>query len=236
MIITLDQFKKLPFYKENTSLYESVFASNAFLINNKDGFIIYMYELIDKDYASHEEFNFYPLKLGRINKSVDAIKDILFDDKLSQEVENLVRITTIFLDKKNKNAHDLAIYDSEVKLITDAIFNNNLFPTIGQLKLEISDLQRNLPERPNPIITDAYIITTKSTSIYSQFELLDTPSEMKSPPIINGLILPKKITQGYCKLYTGFQLAPMMGHGAEEIWKTVNNQWECITSEIIWHS
>ena len=59
---------------------------------------------------------------------------------------------------------------------------------------------------------------------------------MKSPPIINGLILPKKITQGYCKFWTGFQLAPMMGHGAEEIWKTVNNQWECITSEIIWHS
>ena len=67
MIITLAQFKKLPFYKENTSLYESVFASNAFLINNKDGFIIYMYELIDKDYASHEEFNFHPLKLGRVS-------------------------------------------------------------------------------------------------------------------------------------------------------------------------
>ncbi len=237
MIITLDQFKTQGFYLENQKFYDSILNSHTLLINNKGGFIIYMYELKDEIFDSHSELEFYPNKLARISKTANEIKELNFEGILTKGIEELSLATRHFLDKQGKNILDIEVFESIVREVTDSIFKNELSEKIAKLKIEISDLQRNLPQRSKPLITDSFLVTSSeglnSNAIH---DLSDLPVEMKRHKAMNGFILPKTIDGRFAKVWTGFKPAPMVGQGTVEIWEEINNKWKCISEKMTWIS
>jgi|688.fasta_scaffold859748_1 hypothetical protein len=237
MTITMNQFKSLDVYLENSDLYDSVFKGNKALINYQDGFIVYLYEFKDEIYDSHPEFHFYPNKMERIFKTITEIKKISFEDKLTEGLEQLTNATNLLLDTKEKKDYDLEVFESVIKEVTNSIFKTELTDKLAKLKLEITDLQRNLPKRLGPIITDSFLINSQSGSNkYSAFDLLELPVEMKKHKAMNGLVLPKKIHSSYAKIWTGFKPAPRVGQGTAELWEKVGTKWKCISEKMTWVS
>ena len=237
MILTLDQFKTQAFYLENQNFYDSILNSSKSLIKNKDGFIVYMYEFKEETYDLHSELEFYPNKLARISKTANEIKELNFEGILTKGIEELSLATRHFLDKQGKNILDIEVFESIVREVTDSIFKNGLSEKIAKLKIEISDLQRNLPQRSRPLITDSFLITSnEGSNSISIHDLIELPVEMKRHNAMNGLILPKTIQGPYAKVWTGFKPAPMVGNGTVEIWEKVSAKWKCISKEITWVS
>jgi hypothetical protein len=237
MILTLDQFTTQAFYLENQNFYDSILNSSKSLINNKDGFIIYMYEFKEETFDSHNEFEFFPNKLTRISKTATEIKELNFEGKLAKGLEELALATRNLVDKQGINTLDLDVFESILSDVTESIFKNGLSEKIAKLKIEISDLQRNLPQRSRPLITDSFLITSnEGSNSISINDLIELPVEMKRHNAMNGLILPKTIQGPYAKVWTGFKPAPMVGHGTVEIWEKVSAKWKCISKEITWVS
>jgi hypothetical protein len=237
MNITLDQFKSFPFYIENANFYESILDSNKLLINNRDGFVIYMYQFNENDFDSHSEFGFYPNKLEKISKTVAEIKKIRIEDKLTEALEQLSNATTSLLSKQGKNEIDLDIYESIVKQVSGSMIKIVIAEKLLKLEMEITDLQRNLPTRQNPVITDSFIIVSNNLSNKNtRHDLLELPVKMRRHEAMNGLILPKTINQEHAKIWTGIKPGPRIGQGSVEIWKKNRTKWHCISSEITWIS
>ena len=237
MIISLDEFKSQAFYQENPSFYESILKSNKLLLNNHDGFIVYMYQFKDEDFDSYSEFDFYPNKLDRISKTMSEIKKIRVEDKMTLGLEQLTNATNRFLDTREKNELDLEVFEAVIKQVTESIFKTELVDKLAKLKLEITDLQRNLPQRSRPIITDSFLINSQSGSTkYKAHDLLELPVEMKKHKAMNGLVLPKKIHSSYAKIWTGFKPAPRVGQGTAELWEKVGAKWKCISEKMTWVS
>ena len=237
MKITLDTLKSFELYQRNAALYDEVIKNNHALMISEGGCLIYFYSLPDVDFRSHPEFEFYPNKLEKIHKSLEAIVEIKLESKLTAAYGKLLKNTNSLLIKDRITTVDLMLYASQVDEQSDSIFNNDLLGAIAKLKLEISDLNRNLPEIALPTIIESYIVVNDDSSRKSHLsESKEVPFEMKRPPMVNSLILPIEPNHKYSRIWTGYKLGPMMGHGNKEVWKLVKNQWRCCFSKMTWVS
>lgn len=237
MKISVDTLKSLDVYRKNSALYDEVIKNNQALVNSEGGCLIYFYSLPDVDFRSHPEFEFYPNKLEKIHKSLEAIFKIKLESKLTAAYEELLKKTNSLLIKDRITTVDLMLYASQVDQQSDSIFNNDLLGVIAKLKLEISDLNRNLPEIALPTIIESYIVVNNDISEKSHLrDSKEVPFEMKRPPMVNSLILPIDPNPKYSKIWKGYKLGPMMGHGNKEVWKLVKNQWRCCFSKMTWVS
>ena len=237
MKISVDTLKSLDVYRKNSALYDEVIKNNQALVNSEGGCLIYFYSLPDIDFRSHPEFQFYPNKLEKIHKSLEAIFKIKLESKLTAAYEELLKKTNSLLIKDRITTVDLMLYASQVDQQSDSIFNNDLLGVIAKLKLEISDLNRNLPEIALPTIIESYIVVNNDISEKSHLrDSKEVPFEMKRPPMVNSLILPIDPNPKYSKIWKGYKLGPMMGHGNKEVWKLVKNQWRCCFSKMTWVS
>jgi hypothetical protein len=237
MKISVDTLKSLDVYRKNSALYDEVIKNNQALVNSEGGCLIYFYSLPDVDFRSHPEFEFYPNKLEKIHKSLEAIFKIKLESKLTAAYEELLKKTNSLLIKDRITTVDLMLYASQVDQQSDSIFNNDLLGVIAKLKLEISDLNRNLPEIALPTIIESYIVVNNDISEKSHLrDSKEVPFEMKRPPMVNSLILPIDPNPKYSKIWKGYKLGPMMGHGNKETWKMVKNQWRCCLSKMTWVS
>ena len=98
-------------------------------------------------------------------------------------------------------------------------------------------MNRNLPEIALPTIIESYVVVNDDSSEKSHLrENKEVPFEMKRPPMVNSLILPIEPNHKYSRIWTGYKLGPMMGHGNKEVWKLVKNQWRCCFSKMTWVS
>jgi len=237
MKITLDRLKALELYQRNAAMYDEVIKNNQALVNSEGGCLVYFYSLPDVDFRSHPEFEFYPNKLEKIHKSLEAIIKIKLESKLTAAYEELLKKTNSLLIKDRITTVDLMLYASQVDQQSDSIFNNDLLGVIAKLKLEISDLNRNLPEIALPTIIESYIVVNNDISEKSHLrDSKEVPFEMKRPPMVNSLILPIDPNPKYSKIWKGYKFGPMMGHGNKEVWKLVKNQWRCCFSKMTWVS
>ena len=237
MKISVDTLKSLDVYRKNSALYDEVIKNNQALVNSEGGCLIYFYSLPDVDFRSHPEFEFYPNKLEKIHKSLEAIIKIKLESKLTAAYEELLKKTNSLLIKDRITTVDLMLYASQVDQQSDSIFNNDLLGVIAKLKLEISDLNRNLPEIALPTIIESCIVVNDDISKKSHLrDSKEVPFEMKRPPMVNSLILPIDPNPKYSKIWKGYKLGPMMGHGNKEVWKLVKNQWRCCFSKMTWVS
>ena len=237
MKITLDTLKSFELYQRNAALYDEVIKNNHALMISEGGCLIYFYSLPDVDFRSHPEFEFYPNKLEKIHKSLEAIVEIKLESKLTAAYGKLLKNTNSLLIKDRITTVDLMLYASQVDEQSDSIFNNDLLGAIAKLKLEISDLNRNLPEIALPTIIESYIVVNDDNFEKSHLrENKEVPFEMKRPPMVNSLILPIEPNHKYSRIWTGYKLGPMMGHGNKEVWKLVKNQWRCCLSKMTWVS
>lgn len=237
MKITLDTMKSLELYHRNAAFYDEVIKNNQALVNSEGGCLVYFYSLPDVDFRSHPEFEFYPKKLEKIHKSLEAIIKIKLESKLTAAYGKLLKKTNSLLIKDRITTVDLMLYASQVNEQSDSIFKNDLPGAIAKLKLEISDLNRNLPEIALPTIIESYTVVIDNNSEKSHLsESKEVPFEMKRPPMVNSLILPIEPNHKYSKIWKGYKLGPMMGHGNKEVWKLVKNQWRCCFSKMTWVS
>ena len=237
MKITLDTLKSFELYQRNAALYDEVIKNNHALMISEGGCLIYFYSLPDVDFRSHPEFEFYPNKLEKIHKSLEAIVEIKLESKLTAAYGKLLKNTNSLLIKDRITTVDLMLYASQVDEQSDSIFNNDLLGAIAKLKLEISDLNRNLPEMDLPTVIESYIVVNDDNFEKSHLrENKEVPFEMKRPPMVNSLILPIEPNHKYSRIWTGYKLGPMMGHGNKEVWKLVKNQWRCCFSKMTWVS
>ncbi len=237
MDITLDSLKSLELYHRNAAFYDEVMKNNHALVNSEGGCLVYFYSMPDVDFRSYPEFEFYPNKLEKIHKSLEAIFKIKLESKLTAAYEELLKKTNSLLIKDRITTVDLMLYASQVDQQSDSIFNNDLLGVIAKLKLEISDLNRNLPEIALPTIIESYIVVNNDISEKSHLrDSKEVPFEMKRAPMVNSLILPIDPNPKYSKIWKGYKLGPMMGHGNKEVWKLVKNQWRCCFSKMTWVS
>ena len=237
MKITLDTLKSFELYQRNAALYDEVIKNNHALMISEGGCLIYFYSLPDVDFRSHPEFEFYPNKLEKIHKSLEAIVEIKLESKLTAAYGKLLKNTNSLLIKDRITTVDLMLYASQVDEQSDSIFNNDLLGAIAKLKLEISDLNRNLPEMDLPTVIESYIVVNDDNFEKSHLrENKEVPFEMKRPPMVNSLILPIEPNHKYSRIWKGYKLGPMMGHGNKEVWKLVKNQWRCCLSKMTWVS
>ena len=237
MDITLDRLKALELYQRNAALYDEVIKNNQALVNSEGGCLVYFYSLPDVDFRSHPEFKFYPNKLEKIHKSLEAIINIKLESKLTAAYEELIKKTNSLLMKTQITTVDLMLYASQVDEQADSIFKNDLLGAIAKLKLEISDLNRNLPEIALPTVIESYVVVNDDSSEKSHLrDSKEVPFEMKRPPMVNSLILPIEPNHKYSRIWKGYKLGPMMGHGNKEVWKLVKNQWRCCFSKMTWVS
>ncbi len=237
MDITLDSLKSLELYHRNAAFYDEVMKNNQALVNSEGGCLVYFYSMPDVDFRSYPEFEFYPNKLEKIHKSLEAIIKIKLESKLTAAYGELLKKTNSLLIKDRITTVDLMLYASQVDQQSDSIFNNDLLGVIAKLKLEISDLNRNLPEIALPTIIESYIVVNNDISEKSHLrDSKEVPFEMKRAPMVNSLILPIDPNPKYSKIWKGYKLGPMMGHGNKEVWKLVKNQWRCCFSKMTWVS
>jgi len=237
MKISVDTLKSLDVYRKNSALYDEVIKNNQALVNSEGGCLVYFYSLPDVDFRSHPEFEFYPNKLEKIHKSLEAIIKIKLESKLTTAYQELLKKTNSLLKKTQIATVDLMLYASQVDEQSDSIFNNDLLGVIAKLKSEIFDLNRSLPEIALPTIIESYIVVSNDISEKSHLrDGKEVPFEMKRPPMVNSLILPIDPNPKYSKIWKGYKLGPMMGHGNKEVWKLVKNQWRCCFSKMTWVS
>jgi hypothetical protein len=237
MKITLYRLKALELYHRNAAFYDEVIKNNQALVNSEGGCLVYFYSVPDVDFRSHPEFEFYPNKLEKIHKSLEAIIKIKLESKLTAAYGELLKKTNSLLIKDRITTVDLMLYASQVDQQSDSIFNNDLLGVIAKLKLEISDLNRNLPEIALPTIIESYIVVNNDISEKSHLrDSKEVPFEIKRAPMVNSLILPIDPNPKYSKIWKGYKLGPMMGHGNKEVWKLVKNQWRCCFSKMTWVS
>jgi hypothetical protein len=237
MNITIDRLMALELYRKNAALYDEVIKNNQELVNSEGGCLIYFYSVSDVDFRSHPEFEFYPNKLEKIHKSLEEIIKIKLESKLTAAYGEILKNTNSLLKKTQITTVDLMLYASQVDEQSDSIFNNDLLDAITKLKLKISDLKRNLPERASPTIIQSYLVVNNDIAENSYLsEIKEVPFEMKRPPMVNSLILPIEPHYEFSEIWKGYKLGPMMGHGNKEIWKIVKNQWRCCYSKMTWVS
>ena len=234
--MTLEEIRLTALYKNNASFYDMVIDRYKGISNHKKGFIIYFYEQQQIDYSSHEEFNFYNQKLARIDKSVKDFISINIENKLTTGIKDLTDLTNTLLANSELKAFDIDSYRSEVSRIQKIMCDDNMYDLLNGLKIEISDLNRNLPKTPKPIITHKFFISGSSESSSNNFFTLDIPSELKRAAIMNGFIFPLEIHKEQCVIWTGSKPAPKMGGGTRQLWKLSDDKWECITSNSTWIS
>jgi|SaaInlStandDraft_5_1057022.scaffolds.fasta_scaffold10996_2 hypothetical protein len=235
-MITLEEIKSTALYKRNASLYDTVIDTYKGISNHKDGFCVYFYEQEQVDYSSHEEFKFYTNKLERINKSIKDFMSINIDKKLSTGIKDLTNLTETLLNNSELKAYDLNSYRSEVSQIQNSMCNDELLSIINGLKIEISDLNRNLPKIPKPLITNKLIVSGHSNNSINELFSMDLPIELKGPPMMNGFIFPLEVYNEQCILWTGDKPAPLIGTGTKELWKLRDNKWQMTQSKITWVS
>jgi hypothetical protein len=234
--MTLEEIRLTALYKNNASFYDMVIDRYKGISNHENGFVIYFYEQQQIDYSSQEEFNFYNQKLARIDKSVKDFISINIENKLTKGLKDLKYLTNILLANSELKAFDIDSYRSEVSRIQKIMCDDNMYDLLNGLKIEISDLNRNLPKTPKPIITHKFFISGSSESSSNNFFTLDIPSELKRAPIMNGFIFPLEIHKEQCVIWTGSKPAPKMGGGTRQLWKLSDDKWECITSNSTWIS
>lgn len=234
--MTLEEIRLLPIYNKNAGFYDLIIDRHKGITNHKNGFIIYFYEQEQIDYSSHEEFKYYNHKLARIDKSIKSFISINIENKLTKGLNDLTDLTNTLVANQELKAFDVKSYRSKVYDIQKVMCDDNLYHVLNGLKMEISDLSRNLPKTPKPIITHKFIVSGSSDTSINNFFTLDIPSELKRAPIMNGFIFPLEIHKEQCVIWNGHKPAPRMGGGSRELWKLIDDNWECVTSNSTWIS
>ena len=83
MKITQDRLKALDLFHRNAAFYDEVIKNNLALVNSEGGCLVYFYSMPDVDFRSYPEFEFYPNKLEKIHKLLEAIIKIRLESKLT---------------------------------------------------------------------------------------------------------------------------------------------------------
>ena len=234
--MTLEELKATAIYKKNAVLYDTVIDTYKGISNDKEGFKIYFYKQEQLDYSKHEEFKFYNHKLERINKSVEEFKSLNMDNQLSEGIKDLRVLTEALCSNEELKAYDLKTYRRKVSQIQKSMYNKKLLNIMYNLKIEVSDLNRNLPKTPTPVVTHKYYVSKKSNKSVDQFLTENVPAELKRPPIMNGYVFPLEVYKKKCVVWTGHKPAPLMGRGFRELWELKDNKWQCVDSSRTWVS
>jgi len=234
--MTLEELKATAIYKKNAALYDTVIDTYKGISNDKEGFKIYFYKQEQLDYSKHEEFKFYNHKLERINKSVEEFKSLNMDNQLSEGIKDLRVLTEALCSNEELKAYDLKTYRRKVSQIQNSMCNKKLLNIMCNLKIEVSDLNRNLPKTPTPVVTHKYYVSKKSNKSVDQFLTENVPAELKRPPIMNGYVFPLEVYKKKCVVWTGHKPAPLMGRGFRELWELKDNKWQCVDSSRTWVS
>ena len=234
--MTLEELKATAIYKKNAALYDTVIDTYKGISNDKEGFKIYFYKQEQLDYSKHEEFKFYNHKLERINKSVEEFKSLNMDNQLSEGIKDLRVLTEALCSNEELKAYDLKTYRRKVSQIQKSMYNKKLLNIMYNLKIEVSDLNRNLPKTPTPVVTHKYYVSKKSNKSVDQFLTENVPAELKRPPIMNGYVFPLEVYKKKCVVWTGHKPAPLMGRGFRELWELKDNKWQCVDSSRTWVS
>ncbi|MDA8768974.1 hypothetical protein N9M71_02415 [Winogradskyella sp.] len=234
--MTLEELRATTIYKKNAVLYDTVIDTYKAISGDKEGFKIYFYKQEQLDYSSHEEFKFYTHKLERINNSIEEFKSLSIDKKLSKGIKNLTDKTEALFRNKELKAYDLKAYRRKVSQIQNSMCNTKILDIINGLKIEINDLNINLPKTPTPVVTHKFYVSKKSNKPVDQILTVDLPVELKRAPIMNGYVLPLEVYKKQCVVWTGHKPAPLMGSGFQELWEQRDNKWQCIDSSGTWVS
>lgn len=104
------------------------------------------------------------------------------------------------------------------------------------LKIEVSDLNRNLPKTPTPVVIHKCYVSKKSNKSVDQFLTENVPVELKRAPIMNGYIFPLEVYKKKCVVWTGHKPAPLMGSGTRQLWELKDKKWQCVDSSRTWVS
>ena len=191
--MTLEELKATAIYKKNAALYDTVIDTYKGISKDKEGFKIYFYKQEQLDYSTHEEFKFYNHKLERINKSVEEFKSLNMDNQLSEGIKDLRVLTEALCSNEELKAYDLKTYRRKVSQIQNSMCNKKLLNIMYNLKIEVSDLNRNLPKTPTPVVTHKYNVSKKSNKSVDQFLTENVPAELKRAPIMNAYVFPLEV-------------------------------------------
>ena len=234
--MTLEELRATAIYKKNAVLYDTVIDTYKGISKDKEGFKIYFYKQEQLDYSSHEEFKFYNHKLERINKSVEEFKSLNMDNQLSEGIKDLRVLTEALCSNEELKAYDLKTYRWKVSQIQKSMYNKKLLNIMYNLKIEVSDLNRNLPKTPTPVVIHKCYVSKNSNKSVDQFLTENVPAELNRPPIMNGYVFPLEVYKKKCVVWTGHKPAPLMGRGFRELWELKDNKWQCVDSSRTWVS
>ena len=234
MKITLNTLKSMELYQRNALFYDTVIENNLALVNMKNGFLLYFYTLQEKNFKDHKEFEHYPKKLEKIQRSIEAIAKIKLESRLNIAYTELLINTEALLQKDEITTTDLTRYTACIEDQEDAMFENDLLDILNKLKNEISDLKRNLPEINLPKIIETCVVSNNDKSDLAESKIV--PFEMKRPPMLNSLVWPADPNPELSVIWKGYKVGPMMGHGTEEIWKKTKGKWQFQSSKRTWVS
>ncbi len=234
--MTLEELRATAIYKKNAVLYDTIIDTSKGISSHKQGFKIYFYKQEQLDYSSHEEFKFYNHKLERINKSVEEFKSLNMDNQLSEGIKDLGVLTEALCSSEELKAYDLKTYRWKVSQIQKSMYNKKLLNIMYNLKIEVSDLNRNLPKTPTPVVTHKCYVSKKSNKSVDQILTENVPAELKRPPIMNGYVFPLEVYNKKCVVWTGHKPAPLMGSGTHQLWELKDKKWQCVDSSGTWVS
>ena len=158
------------------------------------------------------------------------------DNQLSEGIKDLRVLTEALCSNEELKAYDLKTYRRKVSQIQNSMCNKKLLNIMYNLKIEVSDLNRNLPKTPTPVVTHKYYISKKTNKSVDQILTENVPAELKRPPIMNGYVFPLEVYKKKCVVWTGHKPAPLMGSGTRQLWELKDNKWQCMDSSRTWVS
>ena len=220
--------------KDKSGLYTAIINNKKAIRNSQLGFWIYFYEVNPQSFENHKEFDYYHLKIKRSEQIIEKILQLNLPERLTKGINQLAQFTEELTSNGNQKRIDINIYKQHVtKLIMEMIPNElNLY---DELKLHTSDLVRNLPKLSKPIITEAYFIPNKNKKPINE-NCPDLPFEMSKSIIGNNFIFPIEVNEDGVEIWYGHSMGSKIGSGFKEIWKKINNKWECIHWNSTWIS
>ena len=182
---------------------------------------------------------------GTMTKRLDSVNvpstpenRLLFRETLfsSEGIKDLRVLTEALCSNEELKAYDLKTYRRKVSQIQNSMCNNKLLNIMYNLKIEVSDLNRNLPKTPTPVVTHKYYVSKKSNKSVDQILTEIVPAELKRAPIMNGYVFPLEVYKKKCVVWIGHKPAPLMGRGFRELWELKDNKWQCVDSSRTWVS
>lgn len=221
--------------KKEIEFYRSVVRKNRGIVDFPGGFWVYFYRTNDQDFNGHDSFNYFHLKLKKMEEVITEIADLNIPTTLQNGFKKISMSTDNLLKISEKKREDIIIYQSELEKYSSKMVSLDL-ELFAKLKLQLISLNQSLPELTKPIICEKYFVHKDGIEPKGS-SFPDSPFEMKRSMLSGcSLVLPIEVTGDVVELWGGLRIDSKAGYGFREVWRKGKSKWTCFSDDLTWRS